>query len=123
MANMPAARQFVSELPALPTEQHAHGDECRKKQECNLEYRCGCERRGDRTDCDADDCGQRPDADYLGDYRTFLFMSEIGTHRRGHDDRQRGAYTGLDANLFGHVEYTKHLVQHRHDDGSAADPE
>ena len=31
--------------------------------------------------------GQRTDADYLGDHRTLLFMSEIGTHRRGHDDR------------------------------------
>ena len=34
-----------------------------------------------------------------------------------------GAYTGLHANLFRYVEYTKHLVPHRRDDGSAADPE
>ena len=87
MANIPRPGNSFPSFQRSPPNSMRTAMNVAKNKECNLEYRCGCERRGNRTDCDADDCGQRTDADYLGDHRTLLFMSEIGTHRRGHDDR------------------------------------
>ena len=50
-------------------------------------------------------------------------MSEIGPDRGRHDDRDRGADAKLHAHRVGHAEHAEHLVEHRHDDGAAADAE
>jgi len=50
-------------------------------------------------------------------------MGEIGLDRGRHDDRERGANAKLHAHRVGHVEDAEHLIEHRHDDRSAADAE
>src|SRR5262249_18688982 len=89
----------------------------------NFEYWCGRERCCSRTDCNAENSWQRPDAYDFRDDRAFLFMPKIGSYGGRNDNRQRGANTRLDTHLFGHIQYTKHFVQNWHNDRAAPNPE
>ncbi len=66
---------------------------------------------------------QRPQAHDLGDHRALLFVRDIRAHRGRNNDGERGADAQLHAHVFRHIERAEHLVQHRHDDGAAADAE
>ena len=58
-----------------------------------------------------------------GSPRPWRDVREIGAERGRHDDRERGADAKLHAHIVGHAEHAEDFVQHRHDDGAAADAE
>ena len=117
------AGQLGAEIPAIAGEQKLGRDECRDQDEGDLEDRCRRKRRDHRAAADADDGRQRPEPDHFRHHQTLLAVREIGAHRRRQDDGDRGADAKLHAHRLRHVEHAKHFVEHRHDDGAAADAE
>ena len=55
--------------------------------------------------------------------RAARAMREVGADRGRNDDRERRADAKLHADVVRHAEDAENFVEHRHDDGTAADAE
>ena len=114
---------WVAIRHAIPSEQEADATNAATTTNASLNTALGANAAIAEPIATPIDRRHGPAAQHLVEHGALGAVRQIGADRGRHDDRERGADAQLHAHLVRHAENAEHLVEHRHDDGAAADAE